>query len=385
MRKIILLILLIGFSNLLKAQKSHKLIYVDRIMHKILDSSTYHTQDIADYINSAFFTQKEKARAIFFWVAENIDYDIENMYSDSNLNSDEILKNRKGICRDYTKLYFDIANKVGIKTYNITGYTRKKKQINYDVHSWSAVMIDSIWYLIDPTWGSGYLKDNCYIKEINNDFFMVRPDHFIKTHIPFDPLWQFSNYPITKKEFQKRKSKSKNTEVFFNVIDTLKAYDNQSKIERLLNTVYRIKSNGISSYLDYYNLNYLKIRIKNIYDKIAEEQYNTALKYFNDGIILSNKYIAYRNKYYLPYKSDLKIKQMLYNIEDAFILSRNQLKLIKNKSSSLKINIDYLNRFIAVELSDIEEIKENLGKYLVIAKEYRKSISQDKELKSIKD
>ena len=76
---------------------------------------------------------------------------------------------------------------------------------------------------------------------------------------------------------------------------------------------------------------------------------------------------------------------MLYNIEDAFILSRNQLKLIKNQSSSLKINIDYLNRFIGIELNDLEEIKEYLGKYLVIAKEYRKSISQDKELESIKD
>lgn len=385
MKRIFLLILLISFSVIIKAQKHSEYIYVDRLMLQINDSSIYSTHDIASYINKKIFTQKEKARAIFIWVAENIEYDYKNMYSDSSLNSDEILKNRKGVCRDYIRLYAEIAKKVGLKTYNITGYTRKMKRINYDMHAWCAVMLDSMWYFIDPTWGSGYLKNNRYVKEVNNDYFMVKPGRFIKTHIPFDPLWQFSNYPITKLEFQNRKWKSKNKEVFFNFIDTLKRYDHQTEIERLLNTAYRIKNNGISSYIDYYNLNQLKIRIKNIYDRKAVEQYNIALKYFNDAIILSNKYITYRNKYYLPYKSDANIKQMLNDIEDSLILSQNQLKLIKNKSSSLKVNIDYLNRFINIELNDLNETKKKLKEYLKVAKVYRQSLSQKEEVNSIKD
>jgi len=214
---------------------------------------------------------------------------------------------------------------------------------------------------------------------------MVKPVRFIKTHIPFDPLWQFSNYPITKLEFQNRKWKSKNKEVFFNFIDTLKRYDHQTEIERLLNTAFRIKNNGISSYIDYYNLNQLKIRIKNIYNRIAIEQYNKALKYFNDAIILSNKYIAYRNKYYLPYKSDANIEQMLNDIEDSLILSQNQLKLIKNKSSSLEVNINYLDRFIILELNDLNDTKKKLKEYFKVAKVYRKSLSQKEEVNSIKD
>jgi len=385
MKRIFLLILLVNFFVIIKAQKHSEFTYVDRIMLQISDSSIYSTHDLARYINKKFFTQKEKARAIFIWVAENINYDYENMYVDSSLNSDEILKNRKGVCRDYTRLYSDIAKKVGLKTYIITGYTRKMKQINYDMHTWCAVMIDSMWYFIDPTWGSGYLKSNRYFKDVDDSYFMVKPVRFIKTHIPFDPLWQFSNYPITKLEFQNRKWKSKNKEVFFNFIDTLKRYDHQTEIERLLNTAFRIKNNGISSYIDYYNLNQLKIRIKNIYNRIAIEQYNKALKYFNDAIILSNKYIAYRNKYYLPYKSDANIEQMLNDIEDSLILSQNQLKLIKNKSSSLEVNINYLDRFIILELNDLNDTKKKLKEYFKVAKVYRKSLSQKEEVNSIKD
>lgn len=382
MKKLFLLSLFIGLSVLIMAQKNQKFLRVDRTMQLISDSSTYSTQDIAEFISTEFSTQKDKARAIFFWITENISYDYENMYSDLNMSSEEILKNRKGVCRDYTKLYTDIANKVDIKTYNITGYTRKLKHINYDMHAWCAVMIDSIWYLIDPTWSSGYLKDSRYIKEIDNDYFMVKPDRFIKTHIPFDPLWQFSNHPITKKEFQKRKLKSNNRETFFNFIDTLSVYEKQTEIDRLINTCSRIKNNGISSYLDHDNLNHLRNEIKNKNDRKCEEQYNLALKYFHKGIILSNEYIDYKNKYYLPFKSDVEVKQMLDNIEKEFNLSLSQLKLIENASSYLKINIDHLYVLIDIGFKGLNDNKMKLEKYLNIAREYRKSLSLKKELES---
>lgn len=382
MKRIISLILLTGLSLMLKAEERHGLLHVDRTMQQISDSSTYSTQGIADYINSEFFTQEEKARAIFFWIAENIYYDYENMYSNSNLKSENILRTRKGVCRDFTKLYSDIALKVGIKTYTIAGYTRKKKIVNYDMHTWCAVMIDSIRYLIDPTWGSGYLEDNLYIKEINNDFFMVRPDRFIKTHIPFDPLWQFSNYPITKREFRERKLKSNNRKVFFNFIDTLKVYEKQAEIDQLINTCSRIKANGIASYLDHDNLYHLRSAIKKWNDRKSEEQYNLALKNFNEGIILSNEYVDYQNKYYLPYMCDAEVKQMLDNIENAFNLSLSQLNLIKNSSSYLKININHLYKSIEISINDLNDKKKKLDKYLKIAKEYRKTLSLNKESKS---
>jgi len=380
MIKNILLFLLISSTLVLQAQKNSKFTYIDRAMLQISDSSTFSTQNIADYIDSRFFTQKQKARAIFFWIAKNIDYDCEDMFVNSSLKSDEVLLNRKGVCRDYANLYSDIANKVGIKTYIVKGYTRENRQVKYNPHAWCACMIDSIWYLTDPTWGAGYIKDFHFVREIDNDYFLVRPAQFIKTHIPFDPLWQLSNYPISKREFQKGKSKSKNG-VYFNFVDTLKNLDSQNDIQKLEKANIRIKSNGIASYLDFDNLNHLNIKIEEYYDELNKEQYNLALKYYNEGIELLNEYIDYQNKYYLPYKSDLEIKKMLDNIERELELSRSHLELVKNSSSTLKINTSNLLKSIKRVNCNLNVIKDKLDKYLEIAKKYRESLSHNIEIK----
>ncbi|RZT96833.1 transglutaminase superfamily protein [Ancylomarina subtilis] len=380
MFKNILLLLLICSPLVLKAQKSGKFTFIERAMLQISDSSTSSVQDIANYVNLKFLTQKQKARAIFFWIAKNIDYDCDNMFVNSSSKSEDILKVRKGVCRDYVNLYSAIASKVGIRTYVVTGYTKKYSQVLYSPHAWCALMIDSIWYLTDPTWGAGYIKDFHFVKEIDNNNFMVRPDRFIKTHIPFDPLWQFSNYPITKREFQKGKSKSPKR-VFFNFVDTLKVFDNQNEIQRLTNTSIRIKSNGIASYLDLDNLNHLNFSIKEYYDKLNEGQYNLALKYYSEGVHLLNEYIDYQNKYYLPYKSDSEIKKMLDNIEGELNLALSHLEQVKNSSSTLKINKNNLLKSIRRVNDNLKIIKEKLDKYLEIARIYRKSLSHNIKIK----
>ena len=376
MKKIIILIFLIGLFFELKAQRSNKLFNVDKTMLQISDSSTFSTQTIAEYINLKFFTQSKKARAIFIWISENIYYDIDNEYSDSIFQNDEILKTRKGLCNNFANLYSDIANKIGVKTYIITGYTRKNGRVNYNPHAWCASMIDSTWYLVDPTWGSGHITNRHFIKKINNDYFMIKPNRFIKTHIPFDPLWQFLNYPITKREFLEGKSKPDNKEFFFNFIDTIKTYEKQSEIEQLANTYIRIKTNGVTSYLDQQNLYHLRLKY---YHRTIEEQYNLSLKFYYDGMYLSNKYIDYKNNYYLPYKNDSYIKQMLIDIENKFNLSLFHLEEIKNPSSNVKINVSHLYKSIKKELVNLNENKNKLDMYLEIAKNYRKSLTQDNE------
>jgi transglutaminase/protease-like cytokinesis protein 3 len=64
--------------------------------------------------------------------------------------------------------------------------------------------IDGSWYIFDPTWGAGYVN-KYFIKKLNNAYFKVEPAQIIASHIPFDYLWQFLNYPITNGEFMKAK------------------------------------------------------------------------------------------------------------------------------------------------------------------------------------
>jgi len=232
----------------------------------------------------------------------------ENIEPVKNIN--EILNTREGVCRDYSSLYADICEKVGIKAIVVSGYTKIDNRVIQNPHSWCAILIDSIWYLTDPTWGAGYLENNHFVNKLDNKYFKVEPDKFINSHIPFDPLWQLSYYPITKQEFLKRKPRSKNKN-YFNFIDSILIYEKQSKIERLLSSSKRIESNGISNYLDFDNLYHIHLDIKNYYQSISKKQYGNALNYYNEGIFLYNEYIEYKNRYYLPYKSDDEIKQML--------------------------------------------------------------------------
>ena len=380
---IILMLSLLIYNHNLKSQTNKNFIKVDRVMLRIPDSMTYSSQNIANYINIKFHSQNDKARAIYCWITESIQYDFDNMYAidmyNSDISSDETLKSRKGICTNYANLYSDIANKVGVKTYVITGYTRKKKHVNQNPHAWCVSMIDTSWYMIDPTWGSGYIQNSNYIKKINNNFFKIQPNSFIKSHIPFDPLWQFLNYPITKQEFHHGTSKSKNENLYFNFIDTLKIYESQSSFNRLLSSSIRIESNGICCYLDYDNLSDIKFNIKVHYKKVDKELFNSAANQYKKGIFMLNEYIGYANKYYVPYKSDSEIRQMLEDIRITFNLALQQLEKSKYLTSSLENEIHQLKKSINQALVELKKQKNSLDKYLEIAKKYRETLSNSNE------
>ena len=102
---------------------------IDKKMAEIPNQSTFSTNSIADYITSNFKTDDEKIRAVFYWTASTISYDIENMrvlnYTDTFENRiKNTLKTRKGVCSDYAEIFKDIAIKAGINAVVINGYTR---------------------------------------------------------------------------------------------------------------------------------------------------------------------------------------------------------------------------------------------------------------------
>ncbi|HSN62015.1 MAG TPA: transglutaminase domain-containing protein [Ferruginibacter sp.] len=179
---------------------------IDTKVLQLHDSLTRSTTDIANYITKSFKTDKEKTRAIFIWTASSIEYDAANMFAINFYETKEEkiakpLRTRKGICENYAALFNDICNKVGIKSYVIEGYTKQNGFTDYIPHAWCAALVDSSWFMFDPTWGSGYINKGKFYKKINNDYYKVSPATLIKSHMPFDYLWQFLHYPITNQEF----------------------------------------------------------------------------------------------------------------------------------------------------------------------------------------
>src|SRR3954471_20396797 len=114
MRLIIFLLLL---APALFAQKVTKTVAnpyasIDKQALLLPDSLAKTTAGIAGYINTNFTTDKDKVRAIFIWVASNIQYDLENMYAmnfyeKKEAKIEKALQTRKGICENYAAVFND--------------------------------------------------------------------------------------------------------------------------------------------------------------------------------------------------------------------------------------------------------------------------------------
>jgi transglutaminase/protease-like cytokinesis protein 3 len=365
--KLFICILFIGTFSISIAQNNYAAI--DKKILKIPTSETKTSAGIAKYINANFSSQDDKSRAIFSWIANNINYDVENMYTFNYYEHvqeviDKVLKTREGVCLHYAVLFNDIATQVGLKSYTISGYIKQDEFPNYVAHSWCAVEIDSKWYLFDPTWGAGYIQNHKFVKKVTDSYYKANPAELIKSHMPFDPLWQFSNYPITNQNFYDKKISQNKENSFFNYTDTLKVYEQLSDIEKLSSSSKRIEKNGVKNALIANQLKYNRTQIEYLNNTITLEKYNTAVNAYNEGVTGLNNFIRYRNSQFNPKKSDEDITLMISNPESSLNTAQQNLNEIKSASSNLASAILDLQKKIDEAMSNLKEQKAFLKKYL---------------------
>lgn len=154
----------------------------------------------------------EKVRAIFRWITENIEYDIQGYLTKNygDLKPEGVLRSGRAVCSGYSGLFAELANEAGIEVREISGWA---KGASYRVgekisgptnHAWNAVKIEGFWYFIESTWGAGHgdITESRFIRRFENYWFLTPPDQFIYTHFPEDPKWQLLQSPISKSEFE---------------------------------------------------------------------------------------------------------------------------------------------------------------------------------------
>ena len=344
------------------------------------------TENIAVYIKTNFTKDIDKSRAIFIWTATNIQYDIDNIYAINFYEKKEekiakALKNRKGICEHYAAVFNDVCLKVGIKSYVVEGYTMQSGFTDYLPHAWCAALIDGSWFLFDPTWGSGYISNAKFYRKINNDYFKAQPDKLIKSHMPFDYLWQFLNYPVTNQEFYEGKIQQNKSKPFFNYVDSINLFEKQNHLAQLTDIARRIEKNGLKNSMLFDRLQHVKMEIENIKIEIqnAEEKekvgfYNSAAGYYNDGVNSLNEFIQYRNKEFTPKKTDVEIQQMLDSAETKFTKATTNLNSVQNPGNNLLPLIPKLKQSIDDALLHLKEQKDWLKEYFSKGKLGRKSM-----------
>lgn len=136
------------------------------------------------------------------------------------MTTNEILAERRGVCRQYVKIFGDMCQVAGIRVKSLKGFAKgydyepgKARTVARDrsgsdglylfrsaqgddfvpgesaVHAWNAVFVYGVWRLLDTTWGAGRIeRDGTFLKELNEHFFLTDPDEFIYTHFPYDEV-----------------------------------------------------------------------------------------------------------------------------------------------------------------------------------------------------
>ncbi|WP_281226947.1 transglutaminase domain-containing protein [Flavobacterium aquiphilum] len=376
MKRIILFLMftVVGFGQT-------KSIYalVDAKMDKIPSNLSTSTEGIAEYINANFKSENDKTRAAFYWTASNISYDVEYLgaIDVKEITQDKIknaVLNKKGVCMHYAEVFNDIAAKVGIKSYVISGYTKQNGKVDILSHAWCAARIDNVWWLFDPTWGAGYVSQRKFFKKFNNLNYKVAPSQFITNHMPFDYMWQFLNYPITNQEFIDGKTLLDKTKPNFDFVAQIESYDKMSDLDKAKTALVRIEKNGVKN-------NLIKEMVLSKKSEVDARQNNEAMDKmrvisddFNLAITMFNDFINYRNNKFKPTLPDDDIKSMIETPKQKMLDCQNRIYKIGSYSNENYANVRSLKDAIIDVLKQIEVQEKFVNDYLSKSKSARKTM-----------
>ncbi|MFA9186997.1 transglutaminase domain-containing protein [Flavobacterium sp. FBOR7N2.3] len=378
MRKIVPFIFL--FLSVLSVAQT-KTIYtdIDNKISKIPVDLTTSTTGIAKFITDNFKTDTEKIRAVFYWTATNISYDVPNMLAPNQFESaqqkiDNTLKSKKGVCIHYAEVFNDISNKIGIKCRIIEGYTKQHGKVDDLSHAWCAAQIDNKWFVFDPTWGAGGVINGKFIKKLNNAYFKVEPSKIIASHMPFDYLWQFSNYPVTNAEFYAGKTQVDKTKKYFDYEKEIALYYKISENDQLFESAARVEKNGLKNTMiaEYHSVK--KNQWNNVMQNANIEKLNTIVAELNEALMQLNDFIMYRNKKFKPVFSDEAISKMIQTPREKLAKCQNDIFKIGTVGAENASNLTSVKKTIAQALVQADEHAAFVKDYLSKSKLIRKTM-----------
>ena len=378
MRKYVAFIFLF-VSVLSVAQTKSPYVDVDNKISKIPLELSKSTAGIAKFITDNFKTDTEKIRAVFYWTATNISYDVPNMFAPNQLETpqekiENTLKSKKGVCIHYAEVFNDISNKIGIKCRIIEGYTKQNGKVDQLAHAWCAAKIENKWFVFDPTWGAGGINNGKFVKKLNNAYFKAEPSKIIASHMPFDYLWQFLNYPVTNMEFYGGKAQLDKTKKYFDFEKEIGLYYNISENDQLFETAGRIEKNGLKNgmILEYYNIK--KKQWNNLMQNANVEKLNTIVAELNEAVLLLNDFIMYRNKKFKPTFSDEVINKMIQTPREKLAKCQNDIFNLGMVGSENTSNVISIKKTIAEALVQADEQASFVKDYLSKSKLVRKTM-----------
>ncbi len=306
-------------------------------------AETHNAADIAAFINNHFHSDDEKISAIYNWITNNIKYDADSMHyvildEDNEQRVSVALRRKRGVCENFAAIFNDLCNKCGIHSFAIEGYTRQTGSIDRSPHVWCAAFADGEWNLYDPTWDAGYIRNGGFINHVQNNYFKMSPGVFIQTHLPFDPMFQFLNYPVTYKEFISGKTGEQSEKNYFNYKDSIDAFTKMNPLDQYLSVINRIKkSNWPASKIDT-KLKRIRLEIEVRYQDKDVALYDSSVADYNRAINYLNNFLSYRNNQFQPAKSNQELQEVFVNIRNLIADANAKLKEVNLSDATLTLN-----------------------------------------------
>ena len=202
----------------------------------LVSPTKYDWTNVANAIVKGCYMPYDKARAIYVWLAEHIQYDTSYTIYDA----DTAWKKGKGVCQAYCELFYRLSSALGMDVRIISGHGRGRENSKKGIenHCWIVVNKDpypakptpfpeviiyekgqeetaniqitkglnrSNAILIEPTWAAGMVENGKFVKSDHNmSWFDVDPCWMIFTHYPKNPLDQMlGNFMLSFEDYKR--------------------------------------------------------------------------------------------------------------------------------------------------------------------------------------
>jgi transglutaminase-like putative cysteine protease len=162
-------------------------------------------ESVAKYIVSKETDPVLRVKALHDYVADRIAYDAESYFAGvfPPQDAETVFRTHKSVCAGYAQLLEALGKSAGVEIVYVTGKSRSQiSELSGRGHAWNGVKVNGQWYLIDPTWDSGYIsREKGFTKSYRTEYLMPPPEVIGITHFPKDPAWQLRSTPINQGEF----------------------------------------------------------------------------------------------------------------------------------------------------------------------------------------
>lgn len=355
---------------------------------QIPEAVTTSPEAMAKWLKAHTSNSNALQQALFNWMANSITYDVDNInqpnsYRDSAAAMLRTLRTRKGLCTDYAVLYAKVCREAGINAIVVTGYGLLNDiMVPTGSHDWVVIKTGSQWMITDPTWGAGTVDNGRFIRKINWTWFQALPQLAVKTHMPYDPMWQMLSFPLRHDELNSQGFAAAARRSVFAFNDTLNAWFRLSRLERLQSAAARIRRFGgatnpfIMTELDWMDQT---IRVLAANQEIEArnkrvDRFNEVNRDYTEVVRLYNEYVGFKNRQFLPEIKDEALRKMIDGIVGRLTGAEQSLSDLHIQDDAIKHNVEELLQAITEMKGKMLSEQSFVNKYIKTEKGKRREL-----------